>query len=313
MKTEALVLVEQGKIETTEINLPDPGPGELLVEVKANGICRGDIALFTGQLNNGYPLFHGHEPAGIVAEVGPQVEDFKPGDRVALLASPSYRRYCVAKAARAIKIPDQPADLALWVSEPVACAVNGVHGSNFRAGDKVALIGCGYMGLLILQGMPREILGRLIVADPDPSRRALAEGLGARETYDPTQTDLVELAQEIGGFDVVIEASGAKGTLLTSTDMVRRGGVLNIFAWHHGETTVPTTKWHLKGLRVLNTAPGFAEDFGICFRGAIALLGTGRIDQQRLISHRFPMAQAQQAFELAAGRKDGYIKGVITF
>ncbi len=313
MKTEALRLVKAGKMDIVEVDVPDPGPGEVLIQVKANGICKGDIALFMGELNYGYPFFHGHEPAGVVVEAGPDVTAFRPGDKVACLSSPSYRRHIVEPVWRVQKIADQSADLALWISEPPACAVNGVQNSELRLGDKAALLGCGYMGLLVLQALPREVLARLVVVDPDKQRLALARKLGATEAYDPNETDLQALANEIGGFDVVIEASGVKGTLTTATQMVRTGGVLNIFGWHVGEATVPTHEWHYKGLTVLNTAPMFVPDFTPYFRAAVALMGTGRIDQTKLITHRFPVAEAEKAFEVAANRSDGYIKGVVLF
>jgi len=313
MKTDALVLVKPGQIDLTQVDVPDPGPGEVLVEVKANGICRGDIALFTGELNYGYPFFHGHEPAGVVAAVGAGVKGLQPGDKVACLGSPSYRRHIVTGAWQVAKIPDQSADLALWVSEPPACAVNGVQSSELRIADKVALIGCGYMGMLVLQALPRETFGRFIAADTDASRLALARSLGAAETYNPKETDLVALANGIGGFDVVIEAAGVPGTLPLATKMLRNGGVLNIFGWHPGEEMLPTHEWHYRGLRVLNTAPMIVRDFTPCFRGAVALMATGRMNQSRLISHRFPLSEVNRGFELAAGKKDGYIKGVVLF
>ncbi len=313
MKTDALVLVAQGKMDVTQLEIPDPGPGELLIEVEANGICRGDIALFTGELNHGYPFFHGHEPAGLVAKVGPGVQGLAPGDKVACLGSPSYRRHYLARTYQVMKIPDQSADLPLWITEPPACAVNGAQSSGFRLGDKVALLGCGYMGLLVLQALPRETFGRLLVADPDKKRLALARSFGAADCCDPNDTDLPQIAREIGGFDVVIEASGEPGTLSTATGMLREGGTLNVFGWHPGEELVPTHDWHYKGLKVLNTSPMFADDFTPCFRAAVTLMATGRIDQKPLITHRFPLDEAQKAFEVAANKQDDYIKGVITF
>ncbi len=308
-----MVLVGPGRIDMTQLEVPDPGPGEVMVEVKANGICRGDIALFTGEMNYGYPFFHGHEPAGIIAALGAGVKDLKVGDKVACLGSPSYRRHIVIKAGQAAKIPDPSADLALWVSEPPACAANGAQNSEIKIGDKVALLGCGYMGMLVFQCLPREIMSRLIVADPDPDRLALARKLGATEAYNPNETDLIALANEVGGFDVVIEASGVRGTITLATKLLHNAGVLNIFGWHGGEEMLPTHDWHYKGLKVLNTAPMYVRDFSIYFRAAVALMGTGRIDQKLLISHRFPVSDCQRGFEIAANRKDGYIKGVITF
>lgn len=313
MKTEALVLVGTGRMDMTEVEVPDPGHAELLIEVKANGICKGDVALFTGEMNYGYPFFHGHEPVGVVQAVGPGVEGLAPGDKVACLGSPSYKKHIVAPTWQVEKIPDQSADLALWIGEPPACAVHGVQMSGFRLGDKVALIGCGYMGLLVLQSMPRESFSRLVVADPDESRLSLARSFGAEEGYDPTETDLPALASEIGGFDVVVEASGVGDTITTATNMLRVGGTLNIFGWHPGEKVVPTHEWHYKGLKVLNTSPMFSPDFTPYFRAAVALMGTGRISQEKLITHRFPASEAEKGMEVAASKSGGYIKGVITF
>jgi threonine dehydrogenase-like Zn-dependent dehydrogenase len=313
MKTEALRLVKAGKMDIVEVDVPDPGPGQVMIEVKANGICKGDISLFTGEMNYGYPFFHGHEPVGVIAKIGPGVTAFQPGDKVACLSSPSYRRHVLESVWNVAKIPDQSADLPLWICEPPACAVNGVQNSELRLGDKVALLGCGYMGLLVLQVLPRESFTRLVVADPDKDRLALARKFGAAEAYDPNETNLQALADEIGGFDVVIEASGVKGTLTTATHMARTGGVLNIFGWHAGEETLPTHDWHYKGLRVLNTSPMFVADFTPYFRAAVGLMGTGRIDQRELITHRCPVAEAEKIFEIAANKSDGYIKGAILF
>jgi 2-desacetyl-2-hydroxyethyl bacteriochlorophyllide A dehydrogenase len=313
MKTDAMTLVAPGRIDITQIEVPDAGPGEVLIEVKANGICRGDIALFTGELNYGYPFFHGHEPVGVIAALGPGVQGLRPGDRVACLGSPSYRRHIITKVSQVQRIPDQSADLALWISEPPACAVNGVQNSDLRLGDRVALLGCGYMGLLVFQCLPRETFSRLILADPDLERLAIARSIGATEVYNPDDADLVALSKEVGGFDVVIEASGVRGTIPLATKMLRNGGTLNIFGWHQGEETLPTHEWHYKGLKVLNTAPMFVRDFTPYFLAAVALMATGRIDQRPLISHRFPISECQRALEVAVGRKDGYTKGVITF
>jgi threonine dehydrogenase-like Zn-dependent dehydrogenase len=169
------------------------------------------------------------------------------------------------------------------------------------------------MGLLVLQSMPRESFSRLVVADPDESRLSLARSFGAEEGYDPTKTDLPALASEIGGFDVVVEASGAGDTITTATNMLRVGGTLNIFGWHPGEKVVPTHEWHYKGLKVLNTSPMFSPDFTPYFRAAVALMGTGRISHEKLITHRFPASEAEKGMEVAASKSGGYIKGVITF
>ncbi len=313
MRTDALVLLKPGKMDFTRITVPDPGPADVVVEMKANGICRADIALFTGKLNFGYPCHHGHEPVGIVAEVGKGVKGVKAGDKVACLGSPTYRRHAVFHSSQVAKIPDQSADLTNWVIEPVACAVHGMQASNLALGSKVALIGCGYMGLLLLQAMPRELLGRLVVVEPDARRQDLARQFGACEVYHPRDKELPELAKKLNGFDTVIEASGAKGTITLGTQLLRVGGTLNIFGWHAGTEQIPTHDWHYKGLLVINPSPMFSPNFHAYFRPTVAMMASGRIDQRALITHRFPFEKSQQAFEAIANGLDGYMKGVLCF
>ncbi len=314
VKTDSLVLLKPGKMDITRVKVPDPGPGEVLVEVKANGICRMDIALFTGKLDLGYPCHHGHEAVGVVAELGQGVKDLKVGDKVTCMGYPTYQRHVVVPASKTVKIPDAKADLTRWIVEPVACAVHGVQASNIRLGGSVALIGCGYMGLLVLQALPREVLGRLVVVDPDPSKLELAQAYGAKEVFPPEQTEeLAAIGQKIGGFDVAIEASGAKGTLGLATSLLHQGGTLNIFGWHAGTEQAPTHEWHYKGLVVINPSPMMSPDFFPYMKAAVTLMSTGRIDQTELITHRFPFEEAGKALDTAANRADGYIKGVLCF
>jgi threonine dehydrogenase-like Zn-dependent dehydrogenase len=308
-----VVLTKPGRVEVAQAEVADPGPGEVLIETKANGICKGDVALFEGTVQVPYPFSFGHEPAGLVAKVGAEVKGLGEGDPVACLGYPTYQRHFVTPTSKVVKMPSAPPDFGLWISEPLACAVNAVHGMEVQPGDKVALIGCGYMGLLIVQALPKAQLGRLVVADINPHNLALARSFGAPETYDPRQTDLIALAKEARGFDIVIEASGAEGTLFTATEIARMAGKLVIFGWHHGERKVPTSSWHMLGLRVLNTSPMFSRDFDAEFRCAADLLVRGLADQTPLITHRHPFSDCQRALEQAAARPEGYIKGVVLF
>jgi len=300
-------------VEITHAEVAEPGPGEVLIETKANGICKGDVALFTGRVQVSYPFSFGHEPAGVVSKVGSGVKGLQEGDVVACLGYPTYQRHFVSHTGRVVKVNSPPADLSLLVSEPLACAVNCVHGMEMRPGDTIALIGCGYMGLLIVQALPMWEVGRLVIADINTGNLALARFFGAEETYDPRETDLRALAKEMGGFDIVIEASGAPGTLRLATNLARVGGKLVIFGWHHGESLIPTSQWHMLGLKVLNISPMYSPNFDVEFRVAAAMLAQGRADQGRLITHRYGFADCQRAFEEAVNRPEGYIKGVVVF
>lgn len=312
MKAQAII-ISPGEAKLGEIDLPDIGRSDVLVQTKVCGICMGDIYVFQGKLPGHEAM--GHEGVGVVAEVGEDVRNVKRGDKVTTLGGPAFAEVYGTGCQNVSKIPDNMEDLALWISEPPACVVNGIRGSDIQIGDAVCIIGCGYMGLLHIQAMPKNTMGNLIALDIRNERLALAKKFGANIVLNPKEADVVQKVHDLlgGEADVVIEASGAHGTLGIATELVRPGGKLVIFGRHVVEEMVPTEKWHGKGLRILNTAPAFSEDFQRDFRDAVKLLERGVFDQKHLITHRFPYEEAQTAFEGASERTVDYIKGVITF
>jgi len=323
MKTKG-IMISKGLAKTVEINVDELGRNEVLIETKACGICMGDVYTFQGKLAGGKVM--GHEGVGVVAEVGEGVKNVQVGDRVTALGGPAFAEYYKADCRSVAKIPKGIEDLACWISEPSACVVNGIRGSEIQIGDNVCLIGCGYMGLLLIQAMPKNTMGNLVALDIQNTRLKLAKQFGADYVLNPNEADVVREVRDLlgGEADIVIEASGALGTLHLATELVRggwargtgrvvQGGKIVIFGRHVLDEKVPTEKWHTKGLTVLNTAPSSSADFNIDFRDAVNLLGKGVFDQKPLITHRFPYEDAQTAFETASEKPKEYIKGVITF
>jgi threonine dehydrogenase-like Zn-dependent dehydrogenase len=193
--------------------------------------------------------------------------------------------------------------------------VNGVRGSAIQVGDDVCLIGCGYMGLLLLQALPKEYIHHLLAFDIQEERLKLATQFGAGEVFDPTDIDPIQdIKQILGkGADVVIEASGAPETMNFAADLLRPGGRLVVFGRHVVNQLILTEEWHVKGLTVVNTAPNFSLDFTKDFQDAVFLLKKGVFDQKPLITHQFSFRVPETAFQTAATKPLDYIKGVITF
>ncbi|MEM2939332.1 MAG: zinc-binding dehydrogenase [Candidatus Bathyarchaeia archaeon] len=314
MKAYSLFL-DKGRAEVAEIEVAKPGKDEVLIETKACGICMGDVYVFQGKLKGGNVM--GHEGVGVVAEIGENVKNVKPGDRVTTLGGPAFAEYYKTRGHNVAKIPDDvdENDLIYWISEPLACAVTGIKGSDIRVGDNVCIIGCGYMGLLLIQVMPKNILSNLIAVDLRSECLELAKKFGADHVLNPLEHNIVDAVNDIlgGKADVVIEASGASGTINLATEITREGGKLVIFGRHVLDEKVPTEKWHTKGLTILNTSPAFSADFNKDFHDAVKLLRKGVVNQKPLITHRFHYRNAQEAFELASKKPSNYIKGVITF
>jgi len=312
MKVEA-VTISKGSAEITEINMDKLARNEVLVETKACGICQGDVCTFQGKSPGGRAM--GHEGVGIVAEVGEEVKNVKLGDRVATLGYPAFAEFHKTDYRKLARIPDDVEDFALWISEPLACVVNGIRGSEIQIGDNVCIIGCGYMGLLLIQAIPKALINNFIALDVRKVRLNLAKKFGAEFLVNPKEVDAVKEVRNIlgGEADIAIEASGVEGTINLATELVRSGGKLVIFGAHVLDETVPTMKWHVKGLRVLNTAPNFSADFTKDFHVAVKLLRKGIFDQKPLITHRFSYKEAEKAFKIASQKPADYVKGVLTF
>ena len=317
------ILLSKNVAEIVDTKVDRPKGNEVLIKTKACGICMGDVYVFRGKVPGGRVM--GHEGVGIVAEIGEEVKNVRVGDKVTTLGG-AFAEYYKTDCRSVEKIPEDVEELAYWISEPAACAVNGIRGSEIQIGDNVCLIGCGYMGLLLIQVMPKTNINNLIALDIQSQRLELAREFGAEHAINPREVDAVKEVRGVlgGGADVVIEASGAPGTLNLATELVRggwenetgklvQGGKIVIFGRHVVDEKVSTEKWHMKGTKILNTAPASSSDFNKDFHAAVNLLRKGVFNQKPLITHRFLYRDAAKAFKTASERPVDYIKGVIAF
>ena len=172
------------------------------------------------------------------------------------------------------------------------------------------------MGLLNVQALAHYPFAELVVSDIKEANLELAKRFGATETIRSDTAGGAARLEELRDtpFDLVVEASGAVLPMEQAGDLTRSGGRLGIFAWHHQPRLVDLGLWHVKGIRVLNAAPGIGLDYAVDpFERAIRLLERGVFDQGPLITHRHPLDKVQEALEVAAERRPNYIKGVLEF
>jgi threonine dehydrogenase-like Zn-dependent dehydrogenase len=298
-----------GSIELYEQWVDDPGPGEVQLQGGACGICSWDIA--TVRWGNKVPMAPaGHEGVGYVAKVGPGVTGLKEGDRVAGGGFASVRNL---PAAHVYKIPDSPLADEFWVVEPVSCAVTGLDHCRLRAGDRIAVIGSGFMGLLILQGLLHAPLDQVIAIDVVQSRLDLARTIGVTETFNASQADRAQLAAELRQreFDVVVDTTGNQAGLDLATDIVKRGGLINLFGWLKGESaTFDPTKWHGGGFTIVNSSP--SSKLRDPFPPAIRLIHRGVFDLRPLVTHLAPLDGYAALMDRILSGDSGYVKGVVT-
>ncbi len=314
MKRRVAVLVRKGKIDIIEEEVPPLGDKEVLIKVRACGICTGDLYGFLG-----YPVWFklpallGHEPSGEVIRVGSKVQKVIEGDHVIALGGPGFSDYIVVNEEYVEPISrDIPFEYAL--GEPLACIVNGVRIANPKFGDNVAVVGTGFMGLLLIQALSKMGLDNLIGIDVKDYRLSLAREYGANITLNPNREDVKKEIFSVTnnvGCDIVIEATGNPKGVSLATGLVRRKGRLCIFSYHPYPVPVNFREWDAKGLEVIMTCPSRAEDMRKNLKIASKMLTKGVFDLKKLITHKWKLEEIQEAFEYASKKPQDYIKGVI--
>lgn len=306
--------------------VPTLGPTDVGVDVAACGVCATDLHLVDGSIRfYDPPRVLGHEIGGTVRATGPEVRHVRPGDAVALDTSipcgtcahcrdgapffcadrrsvfAGFSEVVVVPAGVVYPLPPGVDAVTGALAEPLSCALHGVERAALRPGDTVAILGAGAIGLLVLALARLVGATRTIVSDPEPSRRAVAERMGATRVVDPSRESVDEVVAGLtggAGVDTAFEAAGVQATVDQAVRLPKRGGTLV-------QISVPMTG-------VMLTVPGydlFARELTIRgsfirtteFRRAVELLAT--LDLAPLITERFPLVQVKAAFEAARSRR----------
>lgn len=320
MKADALWIVEPNKIEIRPVEVPEPKPNEVQLRVKAVGICAWDSYLFQGISALGpMPYIIGHEAVGVVEKVGSLVTKFKPGDKV-FAASGSNNMMCQyinLEEDCIAKIPDDVEDYSKWVLEPTVCVVNLLALTQIQPGDRVVLVGAGYMGLLTLQGLMNSTqAGSVTVFEVRPERLEIARSYKPEFCFDPYSPEGEahrEWIRKTGGADVVIELSGAQSGYDLATELTAdTAGKLVLGSWHRQEMRFDGNRWHLSGLTILNLAPGSNRNFRQMIPRTAELVRQGVYNPGSLVTHVADLYSAEELFRISIEKPQDYIKGVVT-
>jgi threonine dehydrogenase-like Zn-dependent dehydrogenase len=331
----AAVLRDFNDLRLDEVPIPEPrDPGTVVVKIQACGICQTDYKAIRGiRRNVSFPLVPGHEPAGVVAAVGPGVRHFKPGDEVICQPSgfcgfcPHCRvgdthycehafttggdgppdvwagalaEYMLTRESTLFRKPPNVSWNAAALTEPLSGAWKGViQASQMRLGDDVVVIGTGGIGLLCLMVARAAGPGRLIAVDPSPVARRNAARLGATNVVDPAAGDAREQIYDVipGGPDLVVEAAGTIAAVELMVRLRRRGTRWNLF----GITT--HERFELDGGLTHFLEGRMDASFGTtsaAMQNAIRLMERGVVDPEAIVSHGFPLAKIHDALETMA-------------
>lgn len=331
--------VYQGKhdIRVQDVEIRTPAADEVLIKVQACGVCGTDLHIYAGAEGAAKcnpPTILGHEFSGIVYEVGSNVKNFKPGDRVCVdpndmcgncyfcrngkvhfcenmigigtTVDGGFAEFCTVREKQVYSIGDSLSFEEGAMAEPVACCLHGMDLTEVKPGDTVMLIGGGTIGLIMLQLVKLSGASAIILAEPVKSKRELVVKLGADITVDPLSNDLGEVLRQnrINHIDKVIECVGLKNTVMDALKYVGRGGTVMLFGLTHPDCEVP-----LKPFDVFKKEFTIKASFINPYTQgrAVSLLRSGRINVRDLITDKVKLSDINKVFEDSSYRSRGKI------
>jgi len=338
------VMAAPRDVRLTNANIPVPGAGEALIRIRAVGLCGSDLQYFAhGRIGDshftaGHVL--GHEVAGVVEQLGPETRGPAPGRPVAVdpAIHCGHCRHCregnpnFCKELRFFGSPPMPGALQEYLAhpahlliplptsmplsvgavvEPLGVAIHAVDLGHLRIGARVAVFGCGPIGLLTARVAQLSGAVQVFAAEPLAHRRRVAPLYGVTAAFDPNADDVVGeiLARTDGeGVDVAFELAGSQAATEQAVAAVRPGGAVVLCGyWKEDGVTLPGIRIMRKGLTLR-----FVRRMKNTFERAIHLVDTGCVDLKGLISHEFPLADVAEAFARAEKRSPDILKAVIT-
>jgi len=309
MKARTLRYTPEGKIDFLEIETPDPGPDEVQVAGLACGICSWDIATCKQGSDMAVPAPPGHEGVGRVIKTGKKVTRLKEGD---LIAGGGFTTCWNRPEAKLYRLPESKIPPHHWMVEPVSCCVTGIDHMRIMPGQRVAVIGCGFMGLILIQLLGHSPCGEVVAIDLVDERLALAKEFGATSTHHSGEISPEELAEKWKQqpFDIVCDTSGVQAGLDLAAKLTKKGGQINLFGWMKGSTaTFNPTQWHLSGFTIINSSP--SSRMRDPFPPAIDLIANGVVDLSPLVTHTVPLQDYPDLMQRILQGEPGYIKGVV--
>jgi L-iditol 2-dehydrogenase len=336
-------LAGAGTLEVAELPTPRAQAGEVVVDLAACGVCGTDLEKLRGRYQSAGRI--GHEPVGRVRELGAGVSDLTVGQRVFVhhhvpcyacsvcargdyTFCPTYQSTNIDPGgfAEAFRVPAEnvrrgailPLDPAVsWAAgallEPAGCALTAIHRVGLPANGSVFVLGLGPVGLLYARLV--RALGAAWVGGTEisPLRRAAAERGGIDATVDPREDGAVAAAiahaTDSRGVDLAVVATGHPSVVRTATEIVRRGGTVNLFGLPDPQSRLDADlqALYLRGVRILPSYATTEPDLAEVHR--LAVSGKLRLDD--LVSHRFPIERIDEAFRIA-GRPDEAVKVLVT-
>jgi threonine dehydrogenase-like Zn-dependent dehydrogenase len=317
--TETMLAVQLVRPETcrvVEVSKPIPATNQIRIRLEGCGLCASSLPLWEGREWFKYPIdpgTPGHEGWGVVDAVGQDVQDFSCGDRVAFLSNHAFAEYDLACGSQVVRLPLQ-LKTQPFPGEAIGCALNIFQRSDIRVNQTVAIVGAGFLGLLLIH-LSVSAGARVIAISRRDYALKMAQRFGAAYVI-PIDRNPVEKVSQLtdgGNCDRVIEAVGLQSSLDIASDLVSEGGKLIIAGYHQdGYRVVNLQQWNWRGIDVINAHERDPRRYISGIEAAVKASICGTLEYTLALTHEFSIHQANDAFRLLQTRPDGFIKGYIS-
>ena len=348
---KAFVMEEIGETGIVEKERPEPGPMDAVLRPTLGLVCTSDCHTVHGAIGERGNLTLGHEIVGVVDEVGAEVTDFEPGDRVAVGAiTPDWNSEAAQDGhpsqsngalggwkfanvkdgtfAEYVHVNDADGNLAHipeGVSDHEAAYTTDMMSTGFRAaenaavpmGGTVAVFAQGPVGLMATRGAALQGAGEIIAVEAVPERQELARTYGADHIVDFSETDAVEEIMSLTdgrGVDAAIEALGSDQTLQDCIKVAKPGGIVSNVGYHGGDEFrhIPREEWGV-GMAEIDIVTDLCPGGRARIRRLLTTLENGRVDPTRMTTHEFDFDDIEEAFWMMDAKEDDIIKPLIHF
>jgi L-iditol 2-dehydrogenase len=337
---KALVLEQYRRFAIEDVPKPQLQPDEVLIRVRACGICGSDVHGMDGSTGRRIPpLIMGHEASGEIAEVGPAAGRWKPGDRVTFdstvycgrcwhcrrgdvnlcderrvfgVSCAEYRRngafaeYVAVPERILYRLPDNLSFEKAATVEAVSVAVHAVNRTPLAPGSSAAVVGAGMIGLLVVQALKVAGCAEIIAIDLDGDRLEIARRLGATAIVRGDTPDPAEAVQRLGagrGVDAAFEVVGIASTVKTAIACVRKGGSVTLVGNLEPSVELPLQAVVTRQLTLIGTCASAGE-----YPACLDLIASGKVNVTEFISATPPLEEGGQWFERLYAREKGLIK-----
>ncbi|MDO8804628.1 MAG: zinc-binding dehydrogenase [Elusimicrobiota bacterium] len=339
---KAAIFYEKGSpLKIEEIPVTRPTGREVLIKIRACGVCHTDLHY----LDHGVPTFKkpplilGHEPSGVVEEVGPDARKLKKGDRVIIPPvfscgecflcrtgkenicenmimlgnhiNGAFAEYLTVSEKDVIPLPDEiPLEEAAIITDALATPFHALKNrANLKPGDVIAVFGCGGVGMNVVQ-VAAAMGAKVIAVDAVEGKLNLARSLGASETVLAVKGE--DTAKKIrkmtgGGADIALEAIGLTQTLETAFSSIRSGGKMVVLGYSSDPLTISPARIMFREMEITGSLGCRPVDFP----KVIEMVRLGKIKLKELVTHRFPLSDINSAFDLLRSHDQTLLRSII--